>query len=300
MESARWISSIRRVGLAAERSVAVSDGDFQIFAHLVAEVRHADVGGLQGGHPEQFFDAVLDLPLVGGGRRALLEQQLLGHALIDAGFHAASARACDDGIEAHALLGSGSTTRNATTSKSLMPANSPFMAWVPPGVNRLATARSSFLPTIEATALREQLLGGAHVLAVAWSSCRSGRRPPASGRSRPMQSRFSRSSDLLGLGEGQQHRAIVADMHEIVRARADSPARSALSAASPTARRQKIDAGRDRGFAVALGGRDGEGAERQAFQLARVLLEIARQVDAEIVERQVGDRDAAARGLRGR
>ena len=33
-----------------------------------------------------------------------------------------------------------------------MPANSPLMAWVPPGVKRLATARSSFLPTTAATA----------------------------------------------------------------------------------------------------------------------------------------------------
>ena len=47
---------------------------------------------------------------------------------------------------------SGSTTRKATTSKSLMPANSPFIAWVPPGEKRLATARSSFLPTTDATA----------------------------------------------------------------------------------------------------------------------------------------------------
>ena len=41
-------------------------------------------------------------------------------------------------------------------------------------------------------------------------------------------------------------------------------------------------------------GRDGEGAERQALQLPGVLLEEAREVDAEIVEGEVGDGDAAA------
>src|SRR5690606_21402426 len=40
------------------------------------------------------------------------------------------------GTKAHSFSlcsNSGSTTRNATTSKSSLPANSPLMAWVPPG-----------------------------------------------------------------------------------------------------------------------------------------------------------------------
>ena len=45
--------------------------------------------GLSAATQSHFLDAVLNLALVGGGRRALLQQQLLGHALI----HAARRRA---------------------------------------------------------------------------------------------------------------------------------------------------------------------------------------------------------------
>ena len=45
---------------------------------------------------------------------------------------------------------------------------------------------------------------------------------------------------------------------------------------------------------TALRGRDSEGAERQALQLAGVLLEEPREVDAEVVQGEVGDGDAAA------
>ena len=45
---------------------------------------NADGGGLERGDPEQLLDAVVDLALVGGRRRAVLEQQLLGHALVHA------------------------------------------------------------------------------------------------------------------------------------------------------------------------------------------------------------------------
>ena len=40
-------------------------------------------------------------------------------------------------------------TRKVTASKSPMPANSPFLACVPPGENRLTTARSCDLPTTD-------------------------------------------------------------------------------------------------------------------------------------------------------
>ena len=56
--------------------------DFEIFAHVVAICGHADRCGLEGGKPEQFFDPLIDLALVGGGGRAVLKQQLLWHALI--------------------------------------------------------------------------------------------------------------------------------------------------------------------------------------------------------------------------
>ena len=52
---------------------------------VVLKTGHADIGGLEGGDPEQLLDAVLNLALVGGGGRTLFHQQLLGHALIDAG-----------------------------------------------------------------------------------------------------------------------------------------------------------------------------------------------------------------------
>ena len=150
---ARWISSARRVGFGSGAERDGEHGDFQVLPHVVPEGRHADVGGLQRGDPDHFLDAVLNLALVGGGGRALFQQQLLGHALVHAGIRW-KGQGVDDRGETHALaLPPGSTTRKATTSKSLMPWNSPFMAWVPPGVNRLATARSSFLPTMEATAL---------------------------------------------------------------------------------------------------------------------------------------------------
>ena len=48
------------------------------------------------------------------------------------------------------------------------------------------------------------------------------------------------------------------------------------------------------GFAVALRGRDGESAEGERLQLPGVLLQEARKVDAEVVQREVGDGDAAA------
>jgi hypothetical protein len=69
--------------------------------------------------------------LVGGGRRAVLEQQLLGGALV----HTAAGGQVEGGEERVAVhpAASDSTASQATTSKSLMPANSPFMAWVPPG-----------------------------------------------------------------------------------------------------------------------------------------------------------------------
>src|SRR5208282_6213749 len=39
----------------------------------------------------------------------------------------------------------------------------------------------------------------------------------------------------------------------------------------------------------------GKGAKRQAFQKSEVVPQKARQVDAEVVEREIGDRDAAAK-----
>ena len=90
------------------------------------------------------------------------------------------------------------------------------MAWVPPGVNRLATARSSFLPTMEATAAASSAWDGAHVLAVAGGLVEAGAGSGV-GQVAADAEPFQPVEHLLGLGERQQHRAVVADMHEIVR-----------------------------------------------------------------------------------
>ncbi len=278
------------------------NGDFQILAHVVAEGRHADRGGLERRQPEHFFDAVIDLALVGGGRRAVFRKQLLGHALIDpclARQIPARRSQYRSSYAVRAAAASGRTTRKATTSKSLMPANSPFMACVPPGENRLATARSSFLPTTEATAAASSFWVAAHVLAVAGRLVEPGARlgiRQVAADAKPLEA----IEDLLGLREGKQHRAVVADMHEIMRRQRIAGLACVLSAASPSARRQKMMPGGISASPLSRGRRDGEGAERQSFQLARMRLEVLREVDAEIGERQVGDGDAGATGLRGR
>lgn len=60
-------------------------GDFQVLAYRIPVFGHADVGGLERGDPEHFLDATRDLPFVGGGGRALFQQQLFRHPLIHAG-----------------------------------------------------------------------------------------------------------------------------------------------------------------------------------------------------------------------
>ena len=97
-----------------------------------------------------------------------------------------------------------------------MPWNSPFMAWVPPGVNRLATARSSFLPTMEATALASKFLGGAHVLAVLGCLVEAGAGSGV-GQVAPDAEPLQAVERLLGLRERQQHRAVIAHMHDVMR-----------------------------------------------------------------------------------
>ena len=84
-------------------------GDLQIFPHVVAVLRHADGRGLERRQPKQFLDALVDVPLVGGRRRAVLEQQLLRHTLV----HAAArwqVEGSDECVCVHPTA-SGSTTR---------------------------------------------------------------------------------------------------------------------------------------------------------------------------------------------
>ena len=106
---ARWISSIRRVGFAAERSIGGEHGDLQVLPHVIPEDWHADVVGLQGSDPQHFLDAVLQVSLVGGGGRTLLQQQLLGHPPVHAGIRRQGQGIDDDGGGA-AVVGGGDMT----------------------------------------------------------------------------------------------------------------------------------------------------------------------------------------------
>ena len=146
--------------------------------------------------------------------------------------------------------------------------------------------------------LGEQVLRGAHVLAVLGRLVEAGAGPGV-GQVAPDAEPFQAVERLLGLGERQQDRAVVAHMHDVVRGervtRLDGLQRRLAHGAQA-----EDDARRDGGFAAALRGGDGERAKRQAFQLPGVFLEEPRQVDAEVVQGEVGDGDAAATGLRGR
>ena len=172
------------------------------------------------------------------------------------------------------------------------------MAWVPPGVNRLATARSSFLPTMEATALASRSWAALMSLAVLGGLVEAGAGPgigQVASDAEPLQA----VERLLGLGERQQDRAVVAHVHHVMR-RQRVAGLDGLQRRLAHGAQAEDDARRDGRFAVALGRGDGERAERQRFELAGVFLEEAGEVDAEVVQREVGDGDAAATGLRGR
>ena len=122
------------------------------------------------------------------------------------------------------------------------------MAWVPPGENRLATARSSLLADDRRHGGGEQASARARMS----SPCLG--RPVEAGAGAGVGQVAAEAQalqpveDLLGLRVGQQHRAVVADMHEVVRRRADSRPRRCACAASPSARRQKMMPGGDLGL----------------------------------------------------
>ena len=78
--------------------------------------------------------------------------------------------------------------------------------------------------------------------------------------------------DLLGLRVRQQHRAVVAHVHQIVRRERIAGLDARLAALALGAQAED-DARRDLGLGR---GRDGEGAERQRLQHARMRLEVLR------------------------
>src|SRR3546814_13874429 len=100
---------------------------------LVGKGWDADGRGLAGRKPLQLVNAFLNGALVRAGRRTLLDQQFLGNTGIDprAGW---KRKSINDG--AHASIrchtpsdaAGGRMTTKATTSKSLIPANSHFRA----------------------------------------------------------------------------------------------------------------------------------------------------------------------------
>ena len=155
-------------------------------------------------------------------------QKLLGHPCIDTGLGWQPERVNDRkdaGFRGHAIApwASGRMTKNATTSKSLIPANSPFIACVPPGENRLATALSSLLANNRRHRASEQFLVGLHVPA------EPGRlvKPSASlsiGQIAAKANLLQAIQHLLRLGVRKIDLAVVADMYDVVPGSRDSPA----------------------------------------------------------------------------
>ena len=72
------IDAIASTGAKCERK----HGDFQILAGFVTKDGHANGGGFECGQPKQFFDTVIDLPLVACCGSAVFHQKLFWHALI--------------------------------------------------------------------------------------------------------------------------------------------------------------------------------------------------------------------------
>ena len=113
---------MRTLGAKRERQYR----DLQVLANRVAVRGHAYRRRFQHGEPPDLFHAVADAPLVGRGGGAVLDQQCLGHAAVDV--RARRERERRNGIERRHAASSASTMRNATTSKSSMPENSPASA----------------------------------------------------------------------------------------------------------------------------------------------------------------------------
>jgi hypothetical protein len=116
---------------------------------------------------------------------------------------------------------------------------------------------------------------------------------PGIGQVAPDAEPFQAVEHLLGLRERQQNRTVVAHMHDVVRSERVTRL-DGLERRFSHRTQAEDDAWRNSGFAAALRGGDRKGAERQALQFPGVFLEVAREVDAEVVQGEVGDGDAAA------
>ena len=245
---------MRRVGFAAVRKRDGEHGDLQILPHLVPEGRHADIGGLERGDPEQFLDAVLNLALVGGGGRALFQQQLLGHPLVHAGIRR-KARASMTRVDSSFAC---RLRQHDEEGHHLEVVDALKLALHGVGAARGEQAGDGallFLADDGGDGLGEQVLRGAHVLAVLGRLVEAGAGPGV-GQVAPDAEPFQAVENLLGLGERQQDRAVVAHMHEVVRrervARLDG-----LQRRLALGTQAEDDARRDGGFAAILRGGDG-------------------------------------------
>ncbi len=134
---------------------------------------------------------------------------------------------------------------------------------------------------------RERLLCRAHVLAVPCGFVEAGA-GSGIGQVAANAQALEVIKYVLGLSVGQQHGSIFAHMREVVRRQRVAGLNRTVGyvligpqAENDTRRHLRL-----------CGGGDGTGAQRQRLQLAGVCLEVLRQVDAEIGQRQVGNGDA--------
>ena len=132
----------------------------------------------------------------------------------------------------------------------------------------------------------EQALRSAHVLALLGRLVEAGA-GSGIGQIAPEAEALEPVENLLGLRVGEQHRAVVAHMHEIVGTERIAGLGAALGGGALGAQ-AKDDARCDLRFS---GGGDRAGAERQTLQHAGMRLEVLRQIDAEVGERQIGNGD---------
>jgi hypothetical protein len=141
----------------------MNNRQFQIFPGFIYKCRYCHAVGFYGGYPVQGVDSILDLLFIGYIGCDLVQQQFFMYPLIYSGIGWQGERINHYfGTDyffwiRHYRVSSGKITKKATTSKSLIPENSPAMAWVPPGEKRLAMALSSFLPITYPTTLAEKL-----------------------------------------------------------------------------------------------------------------------------------------------
>ena len=91
----------------------------------------------------------------------------------------------------------------------------------------------------------EQVLGAAHVLALLGRPVEAGTGAGV-GQVAPKTQPLQPVENLLGLGVRQQHRAVVADVDEVVRRERIARLDGALQPPSPSARRQKMTPGANR------------------------------------------------------